>query len=835
MAIYKEFYGSDGVPYAVMLPDDDVDEQLEALASRNSLPPTWQAGLSSLFQPDNSRYQDESDIAADLSDMPSDSHGGVSINRSPAYANLRIPEEMYLPSVSGRFDMYGDDDTGLGTWGHIPASRDMTGSFALPGMDGLVGHDSLFSSDMTRQCVREQMANEADRYANQSEEPTDAQDFSAQNRNLLNAANRLADADYYTDKNLDQASTAFSNTPWLDGGRSFNDPALPSDIKMRSNSFDTGTFGYSSPQRNLYPADRPTNDGSTELTPAATMSGFGQLIRPRLSESSGQLLPDDMRTNLIGSIGRTIPLIDATDGRASTTSGEALTAMFKKNFGYTPAAGELGQFAAMTGLGNRYADDALNGQSRDLSALFPSMSRYDDAIRLDGSSPALSRPFRINDLFGNLSDAALDSGTARAKNSPLSTLASNSLWNGVLNDGYPATNIDEQKAESGADRQANVNEPAGDGLLNRTHTPAPQTMLGSTRLIEQTKDYVSASELHKYWGGKKDIKSTTDLKNDMMDWQAKIDPDFTNEISRKMGLFAKITAAISLTDRPEEVVRMYAVPDSSKYDELRAMLDPDTHNLAAGVTKQDFYQKARDLGLRMTVQESGITNSVLQSYSNSRSLIEEMDKKGTPTIVLNTYNATHGVLPDGIESMLTKFGLDSAPVIGTRIAIQEAKNYNKILSAESKENIYTQVWGHSEGTLIANQAIEGIDKNDRSDIDLHNFGVATGDVPSGLHAYKGVGNINDSVYTKFGKSFTATGGVPQSRNFIEANNRNPDSYQFKETDFKVAANGKPVEGEKNHSWQYYMSDPVAREALGLAPLDQRLQDFYNHSYWIHNE
>ncbi len=134
-----------------------------------------------------------------------------------------------------------------------------------------------------------------------------------------------------------------------------------------------------------------------------------------------------------------------------------------------------------------------------------------------------------------------------------------------------------------------------------------------------------------------------------------------------------------------------------------------------------------------------------------------------------------------------------------------------------------------------NQAIEGISENTRGAIDLRNFGLAVGTAPAGLHSYIGVANVNDFVYQSAGKILTSTGGIQNSPGFIEGNLQNPGSYQFIETNFVVANGVVPVQGDYNHSWQYYMADPTTREAFGLAPLSQDLADYYHHSMWVQEE
>jgi hypothetical protein len=300
-------------------------------------------------------------------------------------------------------------------------------------------------------------------------------------------------------------------------------------------------------------------------------------------------------------------------------------------------------------------------------------------------------------------------------------------------------------------------------------------------------------------------------------------------------LAATIAASLGLADKPAEVTQSYAFPTSDKYGSLNDKLDPVTHNLREGVTQADLFAAARKLNLPIAVQESGITNSVLQSYSNSVSMAMELEARGTPSLIINAYNATQGPKLDLVESGLEKAGMDTAPVIGTRLSILAAMQSNALLSNQLEQTVTTQVWGHSEGSIITNQAIGGIDERLRTNIDLRNFGVAIGSAPSGLNSYVGAANANDTVYQLAGQKLTSTGGVQYSPGFIEGNQRNPGSYQFTETHFVVGDNGRIVNGDANHSWQYYMTDSNTRQSFGLAPLTPKLQNYYSHSMWVRGE
>jgi hypothetical protein len=186
-------------------------------------------------------------------------------------------------------------------------------------------------------------------------------------------------------------------------------------------------------------------------------------------------------------------------------------------------------------------------------------------------------------------------------------------------------------------------------------------------------------------------------------------------------------------------------------------------------------------------------------------------------------------------------------VIAARLATQDAIAYNAKLAqgiahadGSDVRPIYTQVWGHSEGSIIANAAVNGLDLGEevRGSVDLRNLGLATGLAPAGLHSYVGVGNIHDIVYQTTGSGILANGGVTQSPGYVQGNLARDGSYKFVPTNFKVVdpTTGEYVPGESNHSWHYYMSDPTTRDAFGFTPeLTPALQRMYGRSMWVVKE
>jgi hypothetical protein len=121
------------------------------------------------------------------------------------------------------------------------------------------------------------------------------------------------------------------------------------------------------------------------------------------------------------------------------------------------------------------------------------------------------------------------------------------------------------------------------------------------------------------------------------------------------------------------------------------------------------------------------------------------------------------MIADVLEYGLTMiFGLDSPSVVGTRLAVRDAVEYNDQLGKSTGSVVYTKVWGHSEGSILANEALAELIKSDpkkyTGKIDLFNLGAAAGSVPYGLHKYRGVGNVNDNVYTKVSKIIGWGGG-----------------------------------------------------------------------------
>jgi YD repeat-containing protein len=330
------------------------------------------------------------------------------------------------------------------------------------------------------------------------------------------------------------------------------------------------------------------------------------------------------------------------------------------------------------------------------------------------------------------------------------------------------------------------------------------------------------------------------------EWHALASTDASRALQQRVrdsggfSAMGRIAGAMHLADSSAEIGFTVVPPSGSgaAAQAIRALIDPATGSLRAGVTQQDLSDVAMRNGVRMAVQEAGITNSPSQAYSMGTSLSQEYGKQGQDVLVLSAYNPTHGEKLDLVESLLVKnLGVNTATVEATRLLVADAAAYNAALAnrLERPELGYTPVWGHSEGAAIATQALlSGVPKDTLANIDLRVLGSPVGTAPEGLHSFISVWNVNDPV-AQFGRRVTLTGGVENSQGFIEGNQVNPDSYRSVPVNFEVTDFVDGETGNANHSLQYYMTHPVARSALALAPLDADLMKFYGHSYWRRGE
>ncbi|MFZ2998929.1 MAG: hypothetical protein WA071_01155 [Undibacterium umbellatum] len=353
--------------------------------------------------------------------------------------------------------------------------------------------------------------------------------------------------------------------------------------------------------------------------------------------------------------------------------------------------------------------------------------------------------------------------------------------------------------------------------------------------MQELKNFGDARSLDRYLGGPGDIGSTRELKIRMMEAQARNDPEFTKKIKAEQGLLGRFSASLGLNDKPEEVVMSYALPKASKYSGLKAKRNPSTRNLENGTSKNDFNKDLEEQCTPIGVYSAGITNSPLQSYSMGQSLAEELELQGTPYVMTNAYNATQGKMRDGIESALEKMGMTSNAEIGTRLAIEEAIAHNKKLKACWGDDVKTKVFGHSQGTIIANKAVGALDDDQRANVDLVNFAPATAFVPAGLNSFNGIGNINDSVYRNFGRNFMTSGGIQASDNFKKSNLQRPGSYQFHEVNFKVARDGQLLKDNANHSFPFYRCNSETRQGLRWPQLADEQKADCRLAPWVDTE
>lgn len=406
--------------------------------------------------------------------------------------------------------------------------------------------------------------------------------------------------------------------------------------------------------------------------------------------------------------------------------------------------------------------------------------------------------------------------------------------------GIQLTQEQEALVFASVDRQSSPISTTLDSATNFTEEDFSKfklnTILGGSNLVEKTLSFSSIEELNVNLGGYGRYGSSAAMVKALALQSGELQDLVRN--SGNVRWLGSLTGVLGLTDSIGEIGMTVSLPYGRQFASLGEMIDPDTHGLLSGYSMGDLSARAKQLGLQMHVQSNGITNSPNQAYSNSLSLSLELELQGKNAIIVSAYNPTHGTFPDLFESVTLKLGVETASSAATREMIKYAVSHN-IELADLKENsalAYTQVWGHSEGSILVTQAtLSGLDKNDLRHIDMRVFGTAVGVAPAGLHSYIAVSNKNDFVVKWAGTRLTSTGGVANSAAFIAANKANPGSYQFVESDFVVSQNGMPAKGEFNHSWQYYMVDPTTRSAFGLAPLDVGLKSYYDRSMWIPKE
>jgi len=296
------------------------------------------------------------------------------------------------------------------------------------------------------------------------------------------------------------------------------------------------------------------------------------------------------------------------------------------------------------------------------------------------------------------------------------------------------------------------------------------------------------------------------------------------DVAERMGKVATVLSAIGLTDKPSQIYQTFALPAGDQYDGIRQFVDPITKQVTPDNLAR-FLQAGKDAGLQMAVQVNGLDNSYYQAFSNSQAVANE---KGQ--LVMGVYNPTNGKALDYIESGIQELThANTSTVIATQMSIEMAMNYN------SSNGMTTPVWGHSQGTIIANLAVSNLTSDQQANIDLVNIGTASGTVPNNLHSYLGVNNINDPIYSKVG-IFAGLGGVQTSPGYTAAIGAGRD-YSVHEVNFKVTEDGTApsntnLANNANHSLIYYFADPAARQVLGFAPQSPRkLQQVYGTQPW----
>ena len=300
-------------------------------------------------------------------------------------------------------------------------------------------------------------------------------------------------------------------------------------------------------------------------------------------------------------------------------------------------------------------------------------------------------------------------------------------------------------------------------------------------------------------------------------------PMSKDDVAHGMSWLGKAAGWTPWADNPDEIYSMYSLPMGSEYEPLREMLN-SSMQLKDGVTKADFYRKAQDMGLRMILQENGIKNSYLQGVANGTLIATELAAAGTPALVLNVYNPTVGGISDSAETFFEGKGMNTAGVSATRIDVREAMAYNAALAEKIGAPVNTMVWGHSQGTAVVNEAVMGLKPAERNQIELYNFGTATGRVPGGLAKYRSIENMLDPVPV-FVSEIGGAGGVENSRGFLNGVRSGRD-YEAVHVRFDA------VGTHANHSLPYYFQSYAARAGLGFVPLTPAIQEHYRYAPWF---
>lgn len=275
-------------------------------------------------------------------------------------------------------------------------------------------------------------------------------------------------------------------------------------------------------------------------------------------------------------------------------------------------------------------------------------------------------------------------------------------------------------------------------------------------------------------------------------------------------------------DDPSKIGVTVSLPDSEKAKALAAFIDPNTHQIDPS-RMAEFDAMAQELGIRKSVNVNGITNEFNQAWDTGRIIAKE-----TGAIVVNVYNPTEGMVDDLFECLAGLMGVEHAAVLATRETVQDAQAYNAAMDekAGNKEPTVTEVFGHSEGTIIANLAVREIADEHRKTIGLYNIGTAAHEVPTGLAYYHNVVNTRDYVAWAAGAGFLRAvgngigklfgvenafgGAIEHSSNFLQEQRADKD-YTSTWTTFDI-------KGTNNHSFYLYANDEVARQALGWKPV-----------------
>lgn len=230
----------------------------------------------------------------------------------------------------------------------------------------------------------------------------------------------------------------------------------------------------------------------------------------------------------------------------------------------------------------------------------------------------------------------------------------------------------------------------------------------------------------------------------------------------------------------------------------------------------DFLAESLGSGLRMIVTSNGLSNAYLQGWDNARIIASGAGN----AIAVNVYNPTRGnFMKDLPEAFMGQVGQQQTVIAAGEIQIREALKYNNDLSELIKKPVFTDVIGHSQGSINLNRAIMALDTEGRLKINLFNVGTATPWVPSGLNKFVSIMDVMDSAGIVAGGQLQRFNPVYWGRNLSDIAQGRAPSYQTVNTFFLGDGQG---DTGNFHSFYLYAQRQKVQDSFGWANIPQNL-------------